>query len=311
MRADSNLSEIRWHADGLNNGVIFGLTRLGVVHLPRRCSYAIGHVGTWLAYRLMRAGTKAVVANLRAVRPDASELELRALALSTYRSYARDTIDFIGNLDMNQAELTRWVARHDDAPLRALLARGRGVIIAGGHFGNWELGGVMLRVLSGHPLLVVGKQEASAGVGKIRRRMRDSLGIETLEIGQMLETALRIRRHLAANGVVAMLLDRHVGRDRVDISFFGRQTSFLRTPAMIAGLSGAPLLPAFMVRQKDNRFAGEFGQPIYVDPGDRTDEALRNATQAFATQLEQRIRADPHCWYQFYRYWDPDVSENG
>ena len=156
MRADSNLSEIRWHAGGLNNGVIFGLTRLGVVHLPRRCSYAIGHVGTWLAFRLMRAGTKAVVANLRAVRPDASELELRALALSTYRSYARDTIDFIGNLDMNQAELTRWVARHDDAPLRALLARGRGVIIAGGHFGNWELGGVMLRVLSGHPLLVPG-----------------------------------------------------------------------------------------------------------------------------------------------------------
>jgi lauroyl/myristoyl acyltransferase len=303
MRSDSNLSALRWHARGLNNGLIFGATYHGVTHLPARCSYAIGHFGTWLAFHLMRDGTSALVENLRAVRPDASPRELRRLALSTYRAYARDTIDFIRSLEMDRAQLAAMVSDYNSALLDVLLSRGRGAIIVGGHFGNWELGGVLLSVLNGHRLTVVGKPEASPIVGAFRRRMRESLGIETLEIGQMLETALQIRRVLSANGLVAMLLDRHIGRDRVEVTFLGRSAAFLRSPAMIAYLSGAPLLPAFMIRQPDGRFHGSFGEVITVDASQPTDAAVQTATQAFATQLERRVRAHPHLWYQFYPYW--------
>ena len=183
MRSDSNLSAIRWHAGVLNNGVVFGATYYGVTHLPRACSYAIGHVGTWLAYRLMQDGTQAVVDNLRAIRPQAGERELRYLALLTYRSYARDTIDFIRSLEMDRARFAPMMASFDAAALDDLLAQGRGVLLVGGHFGNWELGGVALRLLHGYALTVIGKAEASPIVGAFRRRMRDSFGIETLEIG--------------------------------------------------------------------------------------------------------------------------------
>ena len=198
----------------------------------------------------MQDGTQAVVDNLRAIRPQASERELRCLALLTYRSYARDTIDFIRSLEMDRARFAPMMASFDAAALDDLLAQGRGVLLVGGHFGNWELGGVALRLLHGYALTVIGKAEASPIVGAFRRRMRDSFGIETLEIGQMLETALRIRGLLSANRIVAMLLDRHIGRDCVEVTFFGRSTPFLRTPAMIGYLSGAPLLPAFMIRRR-------------------------------------------------------------
>jgi phosphatidylinositol dimannoside acyltransferase len=303
MRTDSDLSAVRWHAGALNNGLIFGTTYHLVTRLPRAGSYMIGHVGTWLAYRLMRDGTRAIVDNLRVVRPDATERDLKRLALLTYRSYARDTIDFIRSLVMKRTEFEPMMASFDSGRLDALLAWRRGVVIVGGHFGNWELGGVALRLLHGYPLTVVGKSEASPVVGEIRQRMRESLGIETLEIGQMLETALRIRRLLAANGIVAMLLDRHLGRDRIDVTFFGRPTGFLRTPAMIGYLSGAPLLPAFMIRQADGRFVGELGEAVVVDSTKPTEDAVSAATQAFAAQLEDRIRANPQLWYQFYPYW--------
>ena len=306
MRADSDLSTIRWHAGALNNGLIFGATYHGVTRLPRVCSYSIGHVGTWLAYHLMRNGTRALIENFRVVRSEATERELKRLALLTYRCYARDTIDFIRSLAMNRAQFAPMMATLEDDRLDELLSRRRGVIIVGGHFGNWELGGVALRLLKGCPVVVVGKSEASAVVGEFRRRMRDSLGIETLEIGQMLETALRIRRLLAANTIVAMLLDRHVGRDCIEVSFFGRRTGFLRSPAMVAYLSGAPLLPAFMIRQADGRFLGSFGDPVFVDPTKPTEDSVRTATQAVAVQLEHQVRANPHLWYQFYPYWRAD-----
>jgi len=303
MRPRSDLS-VRWHAGGLNNGLIFGATYHGVTRMPRACSYGIGHVGTWLAYRLMRKGTRALVDNLGVVHPEASETELRRLALLTYRSYARDTIDFIRSLSMARAQLEPMVAQLETVRFEELLSEQRGVILVGGHFGNWELGGVALRTLRGYPLTVVGRPEPSPVVAQFRRRMRESLGIETIEIGRMLETALHIRRVLATNGIVAMLLDRHLGRDRVDVTFFNRRTSFLRSPAMMAYLSGAALLPSFMIRQPDGRFLGVCGDPIRVDSTRPADESVQLATQGFAVELERQIRANPHLWYQFYRYWD-------
>ena len=303
MREDIAATTTRWYARGLNNGAIFGATYHGVARLPRRWSYGIGYAGTWLAYHLMRDGTRGLLENLRVVRPDATERERRRLALLTYRSYARDTIDFIRGLSMTAGQLEQVVAQFDSDRFDELLAEGRGVIVVGGHFGNWELGGVALRLLRGYPVSVVGRPEASPAVGVLRQRMRESLGIETIEIGQMLDTALQIRRVLAANGIVAMLIDRCLGRDRVEVSFFGRPTQFLRSPAMIALLSGAPMLPSYMLRQADGRFMGVCGDPVRVDRTLPTDEGVRVATQHLATQLEARIRADPHLWYQFYRYW--------
>jgi lauroyl/myristoyl acyltransferase len=309
MRTDSNLSTLRWDARGLNNGLIFRATYEGVTRLPRTWSYAIGHVGTWLAYHLMRDGTGALVENLRVVRPEASERQLKALALLTYRMYAQDTIDFIRSLAMDQSQIASFVEEQNVERLDGVLRLGRGVIVVGGHFGNWELGGVALRLLNGYRMTVVAKEETSAIVGTIRRRMRESLGIDTLEIGRMLDTSLRIRRLLAANGIVAMLLDRHIGRDRVPVQFFGRSVAFLRSPAMIGYMSGAPLLPAFMFRQPNGRFQGFFGEAIVVDSTQPTEESVQIATQAFANQLEAQIRANPHLWYQFYPYWRTASAE--
>jgi KDO2-lipid IV(A) lauroyltransferase len=306
MREDIAASTTRWYARGLNNGTIFGATYHGVARLPRRMSYGIGYAGTWLAYHLMRDGTRGLLENLRVLLPEATERERRRLALLTYRSYARDTIDFIRGLSMTAAQLSPIVAQFDSDRFDELLAEGRGVIVVGGHFGNWELGGVALRVLRRYAVSVVGRPEASPAVGGLRQRMRESLGIETIEIGQMLDTALQIRRILSSNGIVAMLIDRHLGRDRVEVTFFGRPTQFLRSPAMIASLSGAPMLPSYMLRQADGRFIGVCGDAVRVDPTLPIEEAVRVATQNLATQLEGRIRANPHLWYQFYRYWADD-----
>src|SRR4051794_41632007 len=105
---------MRWNAGAFNNGLIFGLTYHGVRWLPRACSYALGDAGTWLAYKTVSRGTEALVTNLRVIRPDATDRELRRLALLTYRTYARDTIDFIRSLSMSAASVAAMVASLDN-----------------------------------------------------------------------------------------------------------------------------------------------------------------------------------------------------
>jgi KDO2-lipid IV(A) lauroyltransferase len=292
----------RWQLHGLNNGTIFTLTYRGVSRLPAGVSYGIGHVGTWIAYRLMPETTSALVENLRVVRPDLEEAALRRLALSTYRHYARDVIDFIRSLSMSEAEVERLFTWSGRDVYEAVRDGGRGMLLVTAHFGNWEIGAVLLRHI-GCPLDVVVMPEADETVNELRRRFRESLGAGTIEIRQSMSTPLQIRDRLAANRAVAMLMDRHVERDRVRVQFFGRAVYFLRAPALLAYLTGAPLVPCFLVRQDDGTYRTTMEEPIEIDRSVDRDTGVQRAAQAFATILERHIRRTPECWYQFYRYW--------
>ena len=295
----------RWTLHGLNNGLIFQLTCRGVAAFPPRLSYAIGHVGTWLAWRLMPVTRAAVADNLRAIFPDETAAQLERRALATLRAYARDVIDFLRALDATPDDAhALFEAREQDLELfRTLLARGRGIILVTGHYGNWEIGSVFMRKVFGVPLTVVAMAEANEEVNRIRHDIRQRLGTDTIEVRKSFDTALQIRRRLADNGIVAMLVDRHLGRDRVTVSFLGREAAFLGAPALMGYLADAPLVPCFIERLGTARYSVQPGEPIFVCRDLPREDAIRVATQQLAEQLERRVRANAHQWYHFYPYW--------
>jgi KDO2-lipid IV(A) lauroyltransferase len=295
----------RWTHHYLNSGLIFGLTVRGVRTLPRALSYGIGHVGTWLAWQLMAETNAAVSDNLRAVFPEASDAELQRHALATYRSYACSTIDFLRavSADEQQARATFDIRPEDRVTFERVLARGKGGLLVTGHYGSWEIGGLLMRVL-GLPLTVVAMLEADPEVNRLRREARAQMGVAVLEVRQTLETALQIRRLLGENRLVAMLVDRHLGRDRAPVTHFGRPAHFLQTPALMAYMSGAPLIPCFLERIGPGRFRTFAAEPIDVDRQLGREEAIRRATQRVADAIEARVRINPHAWYHFYHYWD-------
>lgn len=274
--------------------------------LPRPVSYAIGHVGTWLAWRTMARTRRAVAGNLRPLFPDERPRALERRALQTLRSYAIDVIDFIRAIDAPRDEIAAAVDVVDDDRrlFDQLLGNGRGIILVTGHYGNWELGGVVMRRLFELPLTVVAMPEVSAEVNRLRRDIRDRLGVESIEVRQSFDTPLRISRHLRNNGIVAMLMDRHVDRDRVDVSFLGRTAAFLRTPALMGYMTGSPLVPCFIERTGDGKYSVRPGTPIVLSRDRPREEEIQAAAQQFADQLASRIRQHPHYWYQFYAYWE-------
>jgi KDO2-lipid IV(A) lauroyltransferase len=298
----------RWTLHGLNTGGIFGLTYHGVRTLPRAVSYAIGHVGSAIVATTQPKSTDAVVDNLRAIWPDAGERFLRRRALEVYRSYTRDVIDFFRAIAPTDDGIEFDYSREVVETAGRLHALGRGVLLISAHFGNWEAGGLLARELK-LPLTVVAMREASPTVARIRDDIRRRLDIQTIEVRQSLDTPFQIRAALAANRFVAVLVDRHAGRDRVRVSFLGRQAYFLRTPFVMAALTGAPLVVCSIVRAAPGRFAASLGPEIATTAvGDR-DAWIQQAAQNVADQIGAQIMARPECWYQFYRYWDAQADD--
>jgi KDO2-lipid IV(A) lauroyltransferase len=301
----------RWTLHGLNNGVIFSATCRTVSFLPRWMSYAIGRAVTWVAWRTMDTTRKAIADNLRAVLPDVPDRELERRALDTLRAYARDTIDFLRALDASedQARAMFRFRPRDESTFRDLLEKNQGLILVTGHYGNWEIGSIFLRRVLHLPLTVVGMTEANADVNRIRREIRERLETDTIEVRKSLDTALKIRRRLSENHMVAMLMDRHLGNDRVEVRLFGRRAWFLRTPAMMGYLTGAPLVPCFIERVGPGRFSVNAGEPIVVSRERPRDQAIAQAAQQFADQLSERVAGRPDNWYHFYPYWKAQVND--
>ena len=201
----------------------------------------------------------------------------------------------------------RFVGRVETSALDQAMAEGSGAIVLSGHFGNWEIGGVLMRRLTPFPLSVVARAEASPAVARLRQqcapRWRSTRSKSVTMSRPRCASASGCRR----TRVVAMLIDRHLGKDSVEVSFFGRPTKFLRTPALLAALSGAPLVPCFVYRD-EGRLAVECGPLIRVSStGDRRRQRSR-ATQQVATLLEQHVRRHPQYWYQFYPFWTGATS---
>ncbi len=301
-----------WTSHFFNTGGMFRFTYWLARVLPRPFARALAFVGTRVAYWTLRGTRAAVAANFRGAFPELSPAAIDALSLRAYHSYSADVLDLFRSVSMTPEQSFRLFedvaangTRFTDA-----LAGGKGVILVTGHFGNWEIGGALMRALN-LPMTIVAMREASEEINELRVGFRQRFGADTIEVRQSMDTALQIRRRLADNRIVAMLMDRHVDRDRVAVTFFGRRAYFLRTPALLAYMTGAPLLPCSVVRLPSGRFRVLPGTPILVSHDVDRDTAVRQAAQAFADQLEACIRETPHAWYQFYDYWASQDAVEG
>ena len=147
---------VRWVTHRLNGAFVVRGSYLGSRYAPLAISWPIAHAGAWLVGHGMASVRDALVDNLRAVLPHASEAELRRRAYRTCHTYTDDWMDFMRSVSWPREKvLERFTYEHPER-LTDALALGRGAILVTGHYGNWEAGSVMMKAL-GVPLTVVEK----------------------------------------------------------------------------------------------------------------------------------------------------------
>jgi KDO2-lipid IV(A) lauroyltransferase len=186
--------------------------------------------------------------------------------------------------------------------------RGKGVILATAHLGNWYLGGMLLGGLD-HPIRVVLKPDRFPIVEKFRREIHRKWGVEEIPVGETFLSGVAVVQALARGEVLGIQCDRDFNNTGVAAEFFRKRAYFPRGPFTAAMVSGAAVLPSFILREGD-RYRIVIEDELPIARGGNHAEDLQANVERFVRLLESYVRRSPTQWYCFYPFWDdPSRSE--
>ncbi len=261
---------------------------------------ALGRALGRLTWRTQRRRRTVALRNLRIAYGDTlTPHERERIARESFEHFGMTAIETIRFAFMSAAQAESLLrvepASYDE--LRALLARGRGVILVTGHVGNFEVMGRWLAA-RGHEVLALAREAADPGTTAIMIGLRARNGIHVVTRGQSLRP---LYDGLARGACVAIIADQNA-RDVV-APFFGHPTGTFDGPARVALKSGAPLLFFSCVRDGRGGFAVRSHGHVLPEPsGDRAADVVR-LTTAVNAHIESIIRAFPEQWLWMHNRW--------
>jgi KDO2-lipid IV(A) lauroyltransferase len=162
----------------------------------------------------------------------------------------------------------------------------------------------------GHHLTVVAEAIEPPELFEWFVRLRERLGMTVVAHGPA--AAHAVLAALRRNEVVCLLCDRDLGRDGVEVEFFGERTTLPAGPATLALRTGAPLIPAatyFTSRLDGHRAVVR--PPIAVERAGAFRADVARVTQALARELERLISAHPEQWHLLQPNWPSDPGYAG
>lgn len=248
---------------------------------------------------------RVVLDNLRRVfGATVPEQEIRRIAQAHYAHLWRLVGEFIVFpwLSAAQRAARAWVENPET--VIAAHARGKGVIVVTGHFGNWEVstaaGIASFPQAKGKFYFVRRPFKPQWLDAVIIRRFRQA-GFGVLPKSGSLDAILE---RLAAGDIIVFPFDQHAGpKDGVRVEFFGHAAGTFRSVALIAQASGAPVLPASSWRGPDGRHVLRFEDPLELVERADVGEEIRANTRLFNASLERMILRHPEQWWWVHRRW--------
>jgi predicted LPLAT superfamily acyltransferase len=191
--------------------------------------------------------------------------------------------------------------------LRALNARGRGLVLLTAHAGGWQLALAGLGFLPGKKHVLYRRDP-----GDVDRQSFEHEGgpapAAFIDPGGPFGGSIEVLSALRRGETVCAMGDRVFGADEnvLGVSFLGGQAALPFALYRMAAAAGAPLAVVFAPRTGPGRVAIELAEVVEyaADPG-RGPEAYRPAVTAFARALEGFVARHPYQFFNFYDLWQP------
>jgi KDO2-lipid IV(A) lauroyltransferase len=186
--------------------------------------------------------------------------------------------------------------------LETALKKDKGVIIVSAHFGNFPL---MMTYLSfmGYPVAGIMRHMRDRKIDTLFEQRRRHLGIKTIYSQPREACVKECFRTLRNNELLFIQLDQNFGTGGIYVDFFGRKAATATGPVVLALRTQAPILPAFIVRDKNNLHKIIFEPEFVIQQGQTKQQTVLINIQELTNLIESYIRQYPAQWGWIHRRW--------
>lgn len=253
-----------------------------------------------LFYHLSAKHRLIALHNLRCAFPEKEMDELIRIAKGVFMNVAITAAEFFSMTSITRENLHEWVDLEGLEHYHQGMVQGKGLLSIVAHFGNWELMTVTAPFLL-QPCHIVYRPLDSPILDNMLEHVRTRCGNELIPKGG---SGKRIMELLGKNQLIGILSDQNVAvREGVFVDFFGRPACTGVGLAVLALRSGAPILPAFMVRLKSGKYKLLLKPLAEVSrTGDYERDLVEN-TQRFTKIVEEVVREYPDQWFWVHQRW--------
>ena len=285
----------------------YGLYLLGLLGawlFPRRCAYWIAHRGADFCYLRSAQDREAVRENLKSIFPD-REIS-PSMVREVFRNFGMYLVDFFRFGRLTSDQLRKLVRLEGIEHMEAALKEGKGVVGLTAHLGNFELAGAVLALL-GLPVNAVVLTHQNPRVNRFFLGQRERVGVKGIALdhsnwrGSYGDCVVALRR----NEILALVGDRDFFDHGLAMPFFGKELKVPTGPAAFSVRTGAPIVPGFLVREKDDTYRFILERPISIPEGLPREEMERKLLEQCLDHMARYIRQYPTQWYMFQKFWSP------
>jgi KDO2-lipid IV(A) lauroyltransferase len=280
------------------NYLLYRIGQRIALSLPLKAAYAFGVFVADINYIFARRDRKAVKENFKAIFPEKSANEIKALSRRMSRNFAKYLVDFFRFPTMDPDYIKKNVKIESFQYLDDALAKGKGVIALSAHIGNWELGGAAIAQM-GYPLWVVALPHKNKKVNDFFVSQRKDKSVKVIHLGMAVRKCFEVFKK---NEIVGLVGDRDFTDDGIILDFFGKPAIFPEGPAAFALKTGACIVPVFMFRNQDDTFTLRAEKPIEFSPSDKGTD-IKNLILRYKPVIEDYIRRYPDQWFMFRKFW--------
>ena len=281
---------MQWLTDRAIRALLWVLLALPYrVRVPL-CGWVMAHIVAPLA-----GWPKRIRDNLALTLPDLPEAEIARMVARVPDNVGRTVIEIYSGPEFIARATSLPLTGEGVAALEAAQALRRPVILATGHFGNYDAVRAAL-IARGYSLGALYRPMSNPWFNDHYVAAITAIGKPVFErgrsgMGQML-------RHLKSGGMLGILPDQRISSGE-KLMFFGQEALTALSTAEMALKYDALLIPTYAIRQPDG-----LGFRIVVDPPIPHGDAVE-MTQALNNNLERLIRQYPDQWFWIHRRWKP------
>ena len=276
---------------------LFAWKIIGV--LPEKSAYKLANLVSDRIFKKNGKGVKRLRSNYKRVIPNISERELEVLTKDGMRSYLRYWFDTFRLNKWSKSRIieTTFVVREN--LLRDPVETKEGCIIALPHAGNWDHAAAYF-CSTGIPLTAVVEKLKPEAIFKKFLAYRQSIGIEAISHKE--KTIPILMERLNQGKLIALVADRDMSRNGIEVNFLGGIAKMPAGPAILAIKTGSPLVTAY-IRYLDKGIEITFDETIKLPVAGGEDEQIKIVTQSMADNFAKRIKDSPVDWHMLQRIW--------